>query len=359
MMAEPENALATTPLGAGGIGRSATRRIAVRLLPFLFILYIVAFLDRMNVGAAALQLPHDLGLSDRAIGLGAGIFFLGYFSLEIPGALIAERWSARRWIARIMVSWGMLTVLMAFIHTGHQFYIVRFLVGAAEAGFFPAVVVYLTHWFRAADRAKAVAGFYGAMPLSYVIGSPLAGVLLGLVGVAILVVPGGLNGTIDPVGTLMLFGATLSWALGTFLSPRLETPRNALVSTAYQMVAGGVALLVVGLGESELAHLHPGAFSVRSLIAFAYLVVFGSLVAFSAYTWLLQNASVSLVSTYAFVNPVVAVVLGTLVLAEPITATIVIGAAIIVVAVAFIIFRQNAARLADRDRVAPAAEAAD
>lgn len=179
-MPESENAVATASIGANGISRSARRRIAVRLLPFLFILYTVAFLDRMNVGAAALQMPHDLGLSDRAIGLGAGIFFLGYFSLEIPGALIAERWSARRWIARIMVSWGLLTVLMAFIHTGHQFYIVRFLVGAAEAGFFPAVVVYLTHWFRAADRAKAVAGFYGAMPLSYVIGSPLAGVLLGL-----------------------------------------------------------------------------------------------------------------------------------------------------------------------------------
>ncbi len=188
-------------------------------------------------------------------------------------------------------------------------------------------------------------------------GDLLAGVLLGLVGVAILVVPGGLNGTIDPVGTLMLFGATLSWALGTFLSPRLETPRRAFVSTAYQMVAGGVALLVVGLGQGELAHLDPGTFSLRSLIAFAYLVVFGSLVAFSAYTWLLQNASVSLVSTYAFVNPVVAVVLGTLVLAEPITATIVIGAATIVVAVAFIIFRQNAARRAER--IAPAAEAAD
>src|SRR2546422_2788266 len=121
----------------------------------------------------------------------------------------------------------------------------------------------------------------------------LAGVLLGLVGVAILVVPGGLNGTIDPVGTLMLFGATLSWALGTFLSPRLETPRNALVSTAYQMVAGGVALILVALPKGELAQIDPATFSARSLIAFAYLVVFGSLVAYSAYTWLLQNASVS------------------------------------------------------------------
>src|SRR2546428_5979529 len=185
----------------------------------------------------------------------------------------------------------------------------------------------------------------------------LAGVLLGLVGVAILVVPGGLNGTIDPVGSLLLFGATLSWALGTFLSPRLETPRNALVSTTYQMLAGGVVLVVVALVRGELAHIDPATFSIPSMVAFVYLVVFGSLVAYSAYTWLLQNASVSLVSTYAFVNPVVAVVLGALVLAEPITPTIVIGAAVIVDAVAFIVFRQNAARRADR--VAPAAEAAD
>jgi MFS family permease len=143
-------------------------------------LYVIAFLDRMNVGAAALQMPHDLGFSDRNIGAGAGIFFLGYFLLQIPGALIAERWSARRWIARIMISWGILTVLLAFIHSARHFYVIRFLVGAAEAGFFPAVIVYLTHWFRAIDRAKAVAAFYAAMPLSYVIGSPIAGLLLGL-----------------------------------------------------------------------------------------------------------------------------------------------------------------------------------
>ena len=167
-------------IGGVDVAQAATRRIARRLLPFLFVLYIIAFLDRMNVSAAALQMPGDLGFSDRAMGLGAGIFFLGYVLLEIPGALIAERRSARLWIARIMISWGILTVLMAFIHTVREFYIVRFLVGAAEAGFFPAVVVYLTHWFRAADRAKAVAGFYAAMPLSYVIGSPLAGLLLGL-----------------------------------------------------------------------------------------------------------------------------------------------------------------------------------
>src|SRR6202047_5052641 len=157
------------------VGRRARHRIARRLLPYLFLLYVIAFLDRMNIGAAALQMPRELGFSDSVVGLGAGVFFLGYFLLEVPGALIAERWSARRWIARIMISWGIATILMAFIPTSRQFYIVRFLVGAAEAGFFPAVIVYLTHWFRYEDRAKALGSFYAAMPLSYVIGSPLAG----------------------------------------------------------------------------------------------------------------------------------------------------------------------------------------
>src|SRR5256885_3136233 len=162
------------------VAQRARHRIARRLLPFLFLLYVIAFVDRMNVGAAALQMPHDLGFSEGVIGLGAGVFFLGYFLLEIPGALIVERWSARRWIARIMISWGLMTVLMAFIQTSRQFYLVRFLVGAAEAGFLPGVIIYLTNWFRYQDRAKAVAFFYAANPLSYVIGSPLAGLLLGI-----------------------------------------------------------------------------------------------------------------------------------------------------------------------------------
>ena len=154
------------------IAQRARHRIGRRMLPFLFLLYVIAFLDRMNVGAAALQMPHDLGFSDHVIGLGAGIFFLGYFLLEIPGALIVERWSARKWIARIMISWGLMTVLMAFIHTARQFYLVRFLVGAAEAGFLPGVIVYLTHWFRYQDRAKAVeystrAGHYALGRLLY------------------------------------------------------------------------------------------------------------------------------------------------------------------------------------------------
>jgi ACS family tartrate transporter-like MFS transporter len=162
------------------VAQRARRRIARRVMPFLFVLYVVNFLDRMNVGAAALQMPKDLGFSDRVVGLGAGIFFLGYFLLEIPGALIAERWSASRWIARIMISWGIATVLLAFVQTSRGFYIGRFFVGAAEAGFFPAVVVYLTHWFRYEDRAKVIAFFYAAYPVSFIIGSPLAGLMLGI-----------------------------------------------------------------------------------------------------------------------------------------------------------------------------------
>jgi D-galactonate transporter len=178
--ASPEAANIDSSSSTSEVAQRARHRIARRLLPFLFALYVIAFLDRMNIGAAALQMPRDLGFSDRVVGMGAGIFFLGYFLLEIPGALIVERWSARRWIARIMISWGMVTVLMAFIHTAQQFYLVRFFVGAAEAGFLPGVIVYLTHWFRYEDRGKAVAFFYAANPLSYVIGSPIAGLLLGL-----------------------------------------------------------------------------------------------------------------------------------------------------------------------------------
>src|ERR1700726_5257050 len=157
------------------VAQRARRHIARRVMPYLFVLYVINFLDRLNVGAASLQMPKDLGFSDRTVGLGAGVFFLGYFLLEIPGALIAERWSARRWIARIMISWGLVTVFMAFIHTSRQFYLVRFFLGAAEAGFLPGVIVYLTHWFRYEDRGRPDAFFYPANPLSYRLGSPSEG----------------------------------------------------------------------------------------------------------------------------------------------------------------------------------------
>jgi MFS transporter, ACS family, tartrate transporter len=160
---------------ASELERRAKGHIATRLLPFLFILYIIAFLDRVNVGYAALEMAHDLSFSDRVFGLGAGIFFIGYLVFQIPGALIVERSSARRLLASILVTWGLVTILTAEVHTARQFYLVRFVLGIAEAGFFPGIVVYLTHWFRDQDRAKAVAIFMAAIPGSNIIGSPFAG----------------------------------------------------------------------------------------------------------------------------------------------------------------------------------------
>ncbi len=157
-----------------------TRRLtALRLLPFLFILYVTNYLDRTSVAYAAIGMARDLGFSDEVFGLGAGIFFISYVALQIPGALLVERWSARRVIAITMVSWGALTSLTALVQTPMQLYAARFLLGGAEAGFFPGVIVYLSHWFVTADRAKATSNFMAAIPISFVIGSPLAGWLLG------------------------------------------------------------------------------------------------------------------------------------------------------------------------------------
>jgi len=149
-----------------------------RLLPFLFICYLIANLDRVNVAFATLDMSRDLHLSDRVFGLGAGIFFLGYLLLEVPGTLIVERWSARRWFSLILVFWGVVAALTGFIESKRMFYIMRFLLGLGESGFFPGVIVYLTHWFSDEDRAKAAAMFIAASPLANVLGAPIAGLLL-------------------------------------------------------------------------------------------------------------------------------------------------------------------------------------
>ncbi len=155
-------------------------RITRRLLPFLICLFIVAFIDRVNLGFAKLEMTEELGFSAEMIGFGAGIFFIGYFLFEIPGTLLVETWSARKWLARIIISWGIIATLMGFIQNSTHFYIARFLLGAAEAGFFPGVIVYLSHWFRYRDRAKAVAMFMAAIPVSNIFGGPLSGLLLGV-----------------------------------------------------------------------------------------------------------------------------------------------------------------------------------
>jgi ACS family tartrate transporter-like MFS transporter len=169
----------TQSMDSGRVGRtpleSARIKAFVRLLPLLFVCYIIAYVDRTNVAVAKLTMGEDLPLFDSWVfGFGGGIFFLGYFLLEIPGSIIVERWSARKWICRIMVTWGIMAAATAFVTTPMQFYIVRFLLGVAEAGFFPGVLVYLTHWFASKDRARAISYFLVASPIAMIIGPAIS-----------------------------------------------------------------------------------------------------------------------------------------------------------------------------------------
>jgi len=169
------------------------RRVTLRLVPFLVVCYFVAYLDRVNVGFAALTMNKDLGLTSSMFGFGAGVFFLAYFVFEVPSNLFLDRFGARKWIARIMLSWGVLSGMMAFIpnlavSTGlrndHTFYGLRVLLGIAEAGFFPGIIFYLTLWFPAIYRARIIGYFMAAIPFSSVIGAPVSGMLLDLHGKA-------------------------------------------------------------------------------------------------------------------------------------------------------------------------------
>ena len=164
------------------LARATLRAVSRRLIPFLFLLYVVSFLDRVNVGFAALEMNSDLGLSPAVYGFGAGIFFIGYALLEVPSNLILARVGARRWIARIMITWGIIAAGMMFVRGPVSFYVLRFLLGIAEAGFFPGIIFYLSEWFPADARARAVARFMTAIPVSAVIGGPVSGALLGLSG---------------------------------------------------------------------------------------------------------------------------------------------------------------------------------
>jgi D-galactonate transporter len=158
-------------------------KVSARLVPFLITCYFVAYLDRVNVGFAALTMNQDLHLSASAFGLGAGIFFVAYFFLEVPSNLFLERVGARRWIARIMFTWGIVSGATAFVRGETSFYVVRVLLGIAEAGFFPGIIFFLTLWFPTVYRARIIGSFMAAIPLSSVIGAPISGALLGLNGV--------------------------------------------------------------------------------------------------------------------------------------------------------------------------------
>jgi len=158
------------------------RKIRWRLLPYLLLLYVIAWLDRVNISFAALQMNEDLSLSPAVYGLGAGLFFIGYAMFEVPSNLVLARVGARRWIARIMVTWGILSVAMLFVEGKWSFYTLRLLLGIAEAGFLPGVIYYLSMWFPARERGRAVSWFLLGIPLSSVVGGPIAGLLLGLDG---------------------------------------------------------------------------------------------------------------------------------------------------------------------------------
>ncbi|WP_016882011.1 MULTISPECIES: MFS transporter [unclassified Rhodococcus (in: high G+C Gram-positive bacteria)] len=172
----------TVPDDTETLERSTIRRISIRLLPFLVLGYLIAYIDRSNVGFASLQMNDDIGLSASAFGLGASVFFLAYVLLEVPSNMALNKVGARLWIARIMITWGILAAGMAFVVGPTSFTVMRFLLGAAEAGFFPGVILYLTFWFPPSYRARVIALFSMAIPLASVLGSPISGYLLGLDG---------------------------------------------------------------------------------------------------------------------------------------------------------------------------------
>lgn len=174
-------AIPTTP-ETEALGRATLAKVSWRLLPFLLLLYVIAWIDRVNIGFAALQMNADLGFSATVYGFGAGVFFIGYALFEVPSNLILVRVGARLWIARIMITWGVISVAMMYVEGPLSFYTLRFLLGVAEAGFLPGIIYYLGTWFPTAERARAISWFMLAIPLSTVIGAPVAGMLLQLDG---------------------------------------------------------------------------------------------------------------------------------------------------------------------------------
>ncbi len=193
----------------------ARRKAYWRLLPLLFLCYVIAYVDRANVAIAKLTMTKDLpGFDSAVFGFGAGLFFWGYFLLEIPGSLLVEKWSARKWICRIMVTWGIAAALTALVKTPAHFYVVRFLLGLAEAGFFPGVIVYLTHWFPGRDRARALSWFLIATPVAQITSPKISNALLKI-GADELV-----NGALGLCSKRSVTGKCCCWRRRTFAARR-------------------------------------------------------------------------------------------------------------------------------------------
>jgi D-galactonate transporter len=177
-MTSPPPASNLSQTAAADLPGRTLHRVIWRLIPFLVLLYIIAFIDRVNLSYAKLQMSDELKFNDAVYGFGAGIFFIGYVLLEIPGTLLVERWSARLWISRIMITWGIIATAMGFMQTVTGFYGLRFLLGLAEAGFYPGIIVYLTHWFPERQRGKAISLFMVGSPIASVIAAPLSGLIM-------------------------------------------------------------------------------------------------------------------------------------------------------------------------------------
>ena len=290
---------------------SATaRKVSRRLIPYLFVLYVAAYLDRINVGFAQLQMKSTLGFSNTVYGLGTGIFFIGYFLFEVPSNLILARVGARVWIARIMISWGIISSAMALVRTPAGFYALRFLLGVAEAGFFPGVIFYLSRWFPAAQRASAISRFMTATAVSGIIGGPLSGALFMLDGVGRLAgwqwifIAEGIPSIILGVASLLYLTDRPSEA--TWLSP---AEREHLEAT---MRAESDDILRRSHVPLRRALLHPTVWRL-SLLSFTLLVGL-----YSISFWLPQivqsfsgrgNVAVAFLSAIPYVAAAVAMVL--------------------------------------------------
>ena len=290
--------------------KAAMRKVSLRLIPFLFVLYVVAYLDRINVGFAQLQMKGALGFSDSVYGLGAGIFFVGYFLFEVPSNLILVRTGARVWIARIMITWGLIASAMAIVETPAAFYALRFLLGVAEAGFFPGVIYYLSQWFPAAERASAISRFMTAAAVSGIIGGTLSGALLmldgaaGLAGWQWIFVAEGIPSVV--LGVAVLFFLTDRPEQATWLSPA----EQAFLGAKMQAEADHIAR--VGHVSLRQALLHPTVWRL-SLLSFTLLVGL-----YSISFWLpqivksfssLDNVEVAFISAIPYVAATVAMVM--------------------------------------------------
>lgn len=230
---------------------SAVRKATWRLLPFLGLMLVLNFLDRSNVGFAKAAYQADTGISDAAYALGAGILYLGYATFEVPSNLILQRVGARLWLSRIMITWGIVSACMIFAHTATTYYVVRFMLGVCEAGFYPGVLLYLTYWFPAKQRARATGLFYLGVPLSLVLGSPLSGWLLtqhdvlGLSNWQWMFLVEGLSATI--VGIVGLFYLTSRPAEASWLTPAEKTALASVIDAEERGKLGQVRHTALGV----------------------------------------------------------------------------------------------------------------